>query len=259
MEWTTTVVEKLNATVLESLFENRIAAIRVPGFLDEAASRAAVGGIKRHGLHYYENVFPPIGRAGITQFEHRQDAASRARYFAAAPAANQTRQEMFAGSGDLVGQVMDALAGAWPAEVAVAREPGGEQYFAGLVRVIGEGLLHCDWAPHDAPSTLWSIGAVNAQITWNVFCQMPRDGGVTVVYNRPWTAAAESFHIPDSYGYSDALVEGCDQVRIEPSVGDLVLFNSRNFHRIESGAGDDRISVSSFIGRFPDSTLTLWS
>jgi hypothetical protein len=252
-------VDKLSARVLELLFENRIGAIQVPGFLDEATARAAVGGIKRHGLQYYEDVYPPIGRAGITQYEHRHDATSRERYFAAAPVADEARREMFAGGGDLVDLVLDALAAAWPAEVAVAREPGGEQYFAGLVRVIGEGLLHCDWAPQDAPAPRWSIGAVDAQLTWNVFCQMPCDGGVTVVYNRPWTAASEHFRVPGSYGYSAALVEDCEQVRIDPSVGDLVLFNSRNFHRIEAGAGDDRISVSSFVGRLPDSTLALWS
>ncbi len=259
MSWDLVTVDKLDQSLLEALFDNRIGAVRIPEFLDAPTARAAVDGIKRQGLEFYKDVDPPIGRIGITQFEHRRDAASRERYFALATASNDRRRQMFARSGDLVEMVLDAVSAVWPGDAGFAREPDGAMYFAGLVRVIGEGLLHCDWAPHDAPAPAWAIGTVDAQITWNIYCQMPGQGGATVVYNHPWTAATEAFQIPDSYGYQPVAVDGCAQVRIEPAERDLVFFNSRNLHRIERGTGAQRISASSFIGRGTDSRLVFWS
>ncbi|MFI6044218.1 hypothetical protein ACIA8C_21485 [Nocardia sp. NPDC051321] len=255
MMWNLVRAEKLDAELLKALLDNEIAAVSVPEFLSEQTCRDAVEGIERSGLDYYLNVEPPVGRIGITQYEHRRGEENRRAYLAAAPAANQRRRAVFAQSGDLLELVTDAIAAAWPGTVGLAYE-GDQQYFAGLVRVIRKGLLHCDWAPNDAPG--WAIGSVDAQITWNVFCQVPESGGVTNVYNRPWDPDAEQSLVPDSYAYDASLVDGCAHVRIEPSPGELVLFNSRNFHSIESSEGVERISVSSFVGRI-GSDLVLWS
>jgi hypothetical protein len=250
---------KLETNHLDALFDNDVGAVRIPGFLTDTARRAAVNGIYQQGLAYYRDVFPPIGRIGITQYEHRHGDDARREYFARAAEADADRRRMFSASGDLVDLVMAALSAAWPRTVAVASEPNGSRYFAGLVRVIGEALLHCDWARFDAPAPRWAIGAVNAQLTWNIYCQTRDSGGATFVYRRPWTPDAQQFQLPNSYGYDPGLIDGCDVLRIKPVNGDLVLFNSRNFHSIESGTGSDRISVSSFVGRFDDGSLVLWS
>jgi hypothetical protein len=253
--WNLERVEKLDAGLLKALLDNEIAAIAVPDFLSGQTCRAVVEGIGRYGLDYYRHVDPPVGRIGITQFEHQNGAEDRRAYFLAAQAADRRRRAVFSQSGDLLELVMDALAGAWPGAVGLAHE-GDQEYFAGLVRMIRKGLLHCDWAPHDAPG--WAIGAIEAQATWNIYCQVPESGGATYVYNRPWDPSAEQALLCDSYGYDESLVDGCARVRIEPSVGELVLFNSRNFHSIESSEGIERISVSSFVGR-AGSDLVLWS
>jgi len=257
MNWDLVTADKLTREQLDALFDDDIAAIQIPHFVDEHTRDAAVKGILARGFDYYRDVDPPIGRIGITQFEHRHDTSSRIEYFRLARAATAEREAMFDGSGDIVGLVIEALEAVWPGAVTLAGEPDGATYFAGLVRVITEGLLHCDWAPFDAPS--WAIGAVDAQITWNLYCQLPATGGTTVVYRRRWEPEAETQHIVDSYGYSEALVAGCPSVRIQPTPGSLVFFNSRNFHRIERSGGDLRISVSSFVGRFRDGRLALWS
>lgn len=257
MGWELHHVDKLDGEALHALLDNEIAGIVLTDFVDAATLHAAVAGIRRHGMEFYEAVDPPIGRIGITQFEHRHTPGSKAAYFAAAPAANQRRHEVFAGSGDLFTAVAEALGAAWPAAARLATEDDGSEYFAGLIRVIGQGLLHCDWAPHDAPG--WAIGAIDAQLTWNIYCQVPEQGGATAVYDRPWTDDAERMLIPGSYGYDEAVVSGRRCARIEPAPGELTLFNSRNFHAIEPSRGADRISVSSFAGRAPSGELLLWS
>jgi hypothetical protein len=176
-------------------------------------------------------------------------------YFSQAAAANKERGAIFTAECDPVTLVIEALRAVRPAELAM--ESDGSQYFAGLIRVINETLIHCDWAPFDAPS--WEIGKINAQITWNIYCQMPNLGGTITVYNRPWTPATQRFQIPGSYGYWEELVADCERIEIQPMVGDLLFFNSRNPHRVNGGAGAMRISVSSFVGRGDGESLVLWS
>lgn len=257
MAWEVVRTDKLDSELVVALLEDEVGGVVLPGFLDERSRSAAIDGIERTGMDYYANVDPPIGRIGITQYEHRDGEDAKRRYFVDAERANRVREQIFADSGDLLGLVIDALAQAWPGEVGIAREHDGREYFAGLVRVIREGLLHCDWAPHDAPG--WAIGEVDAQITWNIYCQLPDKGGATIVHHRAWQPEAEQWVVPGSYGYHDDLVAGVEQVRIDPAAGDLVFFNSRNFHRIEPSAGSERISVSSFVGRSATGDLVLWS
>jgi len=257
VSWDIVTTRVLDRGLIDALFDNKIAAIRIPAFLDEIRLFDIISDIKEGGLDYYKDVDPPIGKIGITQFEHRHGEANKAGYFEQAAKSNLRRRQVFARSGDPVELVIGELAAQWAGGVTIAEEPDGIKYFAGLVRVIGEGLVHCDWAPHDAPG--WLIGEVDAQITWNIYCQLPADGGTTYVYNRPWDESAEEFLIPDSYGYADGLVAACSRLAIVPSPGDLTFFNSRNFHRIERSTGIDRITVSSFVGRHPDGRLVLWS
>jgi hypothetical protein len=256
-DWELVQTDNLDCDLIEALFENRIGAVKIQKFLPQETVRAAVRGIQKHGFDFYENVEPPIGRIGITQFEHREHH-EREKYFAVAARANQRRRAVLHGSGDILQIVLDRIGHLWKRPVGIAVEADGREYFAGLTRIIGEALLHCDWAQHDAPG--WAISAVNSQITWNLFCSVPAEGGATVVHNQPWNLDAERFRLEGSYGYDGAVVAGCGSVRIEPAEAALVLFNSRNFHRVEAGSGDGpRITVSSFIGRLPSGDLVAWS
>ncbi|MFG1889105.1 hypothetical protein ACGFIR_14705 [Micromonospora sp. NPDC049051] len=257
-QWTLVETKELDEELIRLLFDNRIAAIRVPGFLSEGITRAVARAIQEQGFDYYEQVNPPIGRIGITQYEHRHESGRREKYFAQAAGATRRRRKLFQDGGDLLHLVLQQIGRAWSWPVGVARDTYGREYFAGLVRIIDEALLHCDWAPHDAPG--WSIGSIDAQLTWNIYCSTPERGGATVVYNRPWTEDAEQFLIEGTYGYESQVVAGVSSLHIEPREADLILFNSRNFHRVEAGSGmGDRISVSSFIGRTTNSDLVAWS
>jgi hypothetical protein len=251
-------VDKLDADLLDRLFDNAIGGVRIRGFISAELAAALVRAVDARGFDYYKDVDPPIGRIGITQYEHRADEAGRSDYFRLAAAASQRRRRMFASCEDPVELVLDHLAQAWPSSVSLATEDDGSVYFAGLVRMIGSALLHCDWARLDAPG--WRIGQVNAQITWNIYCSRADTGGDTLVYDRPWSPDAEDALIEGSYGYRPELVRDAAVVRFAPEPTDLVLFNSRNFHLVEAGSGGSpRITVSSFVGRMPDRSLVLWS
>src|SRR5207248_1392900 len=127
----------------------------------------------------------PIARIGITQYEHMTDPELKLDYFRKAPLANATRQEVFSSSGDLLARLILYLSEMWGPQVGIAvEEETGQQYFAGLVRVINVSLLHRDWAPKDARG--WSVGNISGQMSWNIYLQISERGGATIIYRRPW-------------------------------------------------------------------------
>lgn len=130
------------------------------------------------------------------------------------------------------------------------------KYFAGLIRHINVALLHLDFAQLDAPD--WKIGCCMEQLSWNLYIRVPKSGGECIVHNRQWCTNDEKYKLPNSYGYDPSLVENSQTKYIAPVLGDLVLFNSRNFHQVLPGQGE-RITMSSFIGRVPTGDLVFWS
>ena len=261
-DWRVVEGKEITRETLERLFRNEIAGFVLPGFISEELCRLAVKGVLAHGVDYYKDVYPKIGKVGITQFEYSRDLEQKMKYFAEVPRANSTRREMLKESGDLLPEVIQCLKEAWKGDVGIAVEDGvRKEYFGGLVRVLSTPLLlHYDWGPFDGPA--WTISQVSAQITWNIFLQTGSSGGATIVYHRPWkNESDETYVVPGSYEYDHSAVMEADSVRIAPRVGDLTIFNSRNFHEVEETRGGmGRITISSFIGLIEaQNRLVLWS
>ena len=258
-QWPVTLMKKDSLelpSLLQSVFRNEIAALVIKNFWSLERCRKAVEVIMGYGFDYYEGVYPPIGRIGITQFEHRFSNREKSSYFDKAPGANKTRSDLFIESGDPVKEVTNLLHCFTDTHVAV--ESTGEEYFAGLVRNIHEALLHLDFAPRDALG--WDISNILAQVSWNIVLQEAEKGGQTVVYKRPWMKSDEMRKVPESYGYEMELVRDRQEATIEGEAGDFVVFNSQNFHRVLPTEGQRlRLTVSSFIGLTGSGTLLLWS
>lgn len=234
------------------VLNNEIGALIIKDFWTKDQCAKAMSGITEHGFDFYENVEPPIGRIGITEFEL---AETKAHYFFKAPEANAIRKYIFRKSGDPVGEVIRLFNSFIETRIAV-EGPSGQTYFAGLVRNISEALLHLDFAPRDASS--WDISKILKQASWNLVLESAEQGGETIIHRHPWNTGDESQKIPGSYGYQPSVVSNCEQVAVQTGVGDLFFFNSQNFHQVLPVKGR-WTAVSSFIGLTPEDTLVLWS
>jgi len=257
--WDVLETTQLTRDTVAALFDNELCAVRIPGFAPPATCNLALRGIAAHGMEYYRNIQPPIGRIGITQYEHMNGPDEKRSYFSKTAAANATRKAIFSQSGDLLAGVIGVFQGAWRERVDIAVENTGEQYFAGLVRHIPIALLHRDWAPKDARG--WSVGNVSAQLTWNIYLQTSESGGGLVIYKRRYEESDECAKLaPDNCAFSAAMVKDCDLAEIRPEPGELLLFNARNYHEVRRTEGTTpRITTSSFIGRMPAGDLAFWS
>ncbi|MEG4503686.1 2OG-Fe(II) oxygenase [Microcoleus sp. F6_B4] len=254
-KWSTLEDSIFTAETLEALLRNDIPAIRISQFatVEECHKLAEVAELV--GFDFYENVEPPIGRIGITQFEFGN--SSKLGYFDAVHQADFRRQQIVSLSFDPLERLAMLLRQHTASKVGIAQE--NEQlgeYFAGLIRHINVALLHLDFAQLDAPD--WEIGHCVAQLAWNLYLKVPKHGGECVVYNRQWCVNDQQYKLPGSYSYDTNLVKNSQAKYITPVLGDLVLFNSRNFHQVLPGEGE-RITMSSFIGKMPKGNLVFWS
>lgn len=163
-------------------------------------------------------------------------------------------------------------------DVGMANEGLGKSYFSGILRSIRNSTpIHCDWSPYDNRTEDWIINRVTKQRVFNLYLT-PFKGGRMELHDVQWTPGALRFRDPESYGYSTAIVEGRRKVVLQPPVGDLYLFNSRNMHQVfpvEKEEDPDqeslvdgrrqRLALSSFFGVLPTENagekprLILWS
>lgn len=254
-KWATLDDSIFNNQTLEALFRNDIPAIRISQFATLEECQKLAQAAEFVGFDFYENVEPPIGRIGITQFEFGN--SRKLEYFAAVHQAASRRQQIVSLSFDPLERLAMLLRQHTSSKVGIAQENDNlGKYFAGLIRHINVALLHLDFSQLDAPD--WEIGHSVAQLAWNLYLKVPKHGGECVVHNRPWCVNDEQYKIPGSYSYDTNLVKDSEAKYITPVLGDLVLFNSRNFHQVLLGEGE-RITMSSFIGKMPKGNLVFWS
>ncbi|WP_431192335.1 hypothetical protein [Rhodopirellula bahusiensis] len=254
--WCDREIHQLTPESFLSLLNNEIPAIRIPKFADADECDLLAAGIEFFGFHYYKDVYPPIGRIGITQYEHGRNRNS---YFASVREASRKQREALADACDPIERMRQTLRRVFGGASHVAYESEMRcSYFAGLIRQINIALLHVDWASLSAPN--WEISKALSQLAWNLFVRVPENGGECVVHDRLWVPCHEEHLIPGSYGYDHKVVENSENVALNPEVGDVLLFNSQNFHQVNAGGNPgERLTISSFIGLMPNGRLVLWS
>jgi len=145
--WITQNDRALSKENLMALFENRIAAIRIPNFATESDCNELVKSANRVGFDFYENVYPKIGRIGITQFELKD---RKHEYFQNAPQAITKIQNITSNGFSPLNKLSELIRGKCGLESEIAKEEE-KTYFAGLTRHINKALLHIDFGPFDGP------------------------------------------------------------------------------------------------------------
>lgn len=257
--WVDMREHELSKDTLQALLANKVPAIRIKGFASAAECELFARTAKAGNMKYY-SVAKRIGYIGMAQYEYRW-GRPKGDYFADVPKAKADLQWVTERSFDPVQRVIERLKAVYDAPVGEASEAEYGSYFAGIIRSASEGVdLHADFAPFNSPA--YAIGKIDAQLGWNFFAEGLLSGGNTTVHNAPWTPEMKPGEIPKSYGLERDVVAGARAFTYEPTVGDVVIFNTRNPHEIGGGTtlpGRDRISIGSFIGRMPDRSLVMWA
>jgi hypothetical protein len=264
--WVSRDEPELTRETLDALFANRIPCIRVRGFATVAECRAFVAAMDAVGLNKAYQVASPSVRSvpryiGVPQFEYRKK--SKAAYFAEVESSYADQVKVFAHCGfDPVRRLIDRVHAVVPElPIGIAQEPGHGRYFAGIIRETTGGTnLHMDFARFSAPD--YAIGANSAQIATNFYASGTAAGGETTVYNHHFVPTVPAGTYYEISPLDPARVAASESYTFAPAAGDLVMFNSRNPHRVHFNPNNDgtrRMGIGSFIGRRPEGDLVLWS
>lgn len=257
--WATEVPSfELNRKSVNALLENRVPAIILSGFLFKADCDQLVHGLNHAGMSRYTHVTSKVLKFGPVQAECNS-AGKKEHYFELVryytPKVDHLFKEI---ENPPLEFLMKKFSELFQAEANLAHEPVFGDYFAGTFRNIqGPGFIHFDFAAEEAPG--WAISEIDAQLSWNLYLNDDFEDGELTVHETQWSTESETYKIPNCYSYSSgALLKRSKNIVYKPKQGDLVLFNSRNFHEIAAPSAP-RLTQSSFIGLRKNGSFWFWS
>lgn len=255
-DWNEQLVTSLDPNSFRMLLDNKVSSIRIPNFASYRECEDLVKSASKVGFSAYRDVVPKINKLGLTAFEY--DKISKEKYFEDRQAAVHTQYSVFEQSFDPLQRMHGLIRDRTNYFPRIAEEKGFGKYYAGLIRRIEEGtLLHIDYAPIE--QSHWNeITTVKHQLAWNLYLRVSNpDEGHTSIYNKLWDGQDEAYK-GDSYGYDPALVSGHRKAQFKPVTGDVVIFNTQNFHQVDPTEGE-RVTFTSAMGTLANNELIFWS
>ncbi|MEH1827044.1 MAG: hypothetical protein V7L22_17035 [Nostoc sp.] len=244
----------LTTESLKMLLEQRIPLIRLKEFATPQECEMLYAQSQLLNFNAYEDVSPKIEKIGITVFEYNN--IGKADYFKEVERATKLRNSITAASFDPLQRIMERFRECG-AKVRIASELSYGSYYAGLIRKIEHGTqIHIDFAPLEQSG--WEICTITAQLSWTLYLKLSDNNqGKTRIYDRRCKPEDEQYKL-DSYGYSDRVIADADTIAFQPYVGDVLLFNTSNFHYVEPMNGQ-RVAFTSMIGLLPNGEIIFWS
>jgi len=139
--------------------------------------------------------------------------------------------------------------------LAVAVEPDGRRYAAGVVRLHADGVstpVHNDHIARDAAGTGLLVAKVRSQFSCVVCLEECTRGGELLLYRRPWQPDDERFKSAGWLGYDEGVVAGAPSLTFKPQTGDVYVMNPTNYHAIAAVGGAERRTLGFFFGHLSD-------
>lgn len=249
--------EELVKQDLVDLAAGTLSAIRVKGFFSKKLCTEIMENLQTVELGEYDQqvVSPRIAKLGPAAFDYYIDGGIGEEYWDHRDQSNEVRSAL-AKEIDPLFLAMEKISDCWGADVRKA-SIDGRPLFSGMIREINEGArIHFDEIERELPNGLDDTPVV--QLAFNCHLEMPEKGGEATVFRRRWMPHDEDNR--DGYGYSYDLVKDQPYVSVRAEVGDAVIFDPRNYHRVEPNKSRGRrVTLSFFIGLTADGMLEIWS
>ncbi len=246
--------DRLKPEHISQLAAGLVAAVRVREFFTPAQCAQVMTALEGAKQGTYGSQGAPkilkIGPSAYDIFSRHEDA-----YWPEAARAGRLRSNLL-GGGDPFALAIRKVADMWGGPVRPARR-GGRDMFAGLIREINQGaIMHFDEIVCEMPGVIDEVPV--AQLAFNVHLSAPDEGGETHVFRKRWRPADERFK--DGYGYVPDVVGDEPRTAVRAEVGDAVLFDSRNYHMVETTRGRGRrVALAFFLGLTGTGELVTWS
>lgn len=246
--------------LLAGLAAGRYAAVRVPGFMAPERCAEVLGALEERAFDSYgkARVQPPVMRFGVGVSDHMADGGLADSYWQALTGHNEAWQGLGL-SFDPFLLCREGLGAHWPGGVTVGRR-GGRELGAGVAREPNQGFrVHFDDSLREYADDLLDVPLIG-QFAFNLYLSVPPAGGETVLWRHRWQPEDESYRLPASYGYDEAVVRGAESLEIAPRVGEALLIDPRYFHAVRpSSRGARRIALGFAVGLAASGQLLTWA
>ena len=105
----------------------------------------------------------------------------------------------------------------------------------------------------------YGISNLKNQLSAILYLQSPHHGGELTIYDKMWNKNDERMRRPE-FGYSLDLIKNVTQKKILPVTGNMIIFNPKLYHQVESVIGlKSRISLGFFFGEKSKNHFCSWT
>lgn len=243
---------EITSADIQALSQNRLAFLVIPSFVPLlTAERVSYKILTEKEVEEYRNAQGVVKVADqMALFETTGSVEEKKRYFANAALWNRQVRELFAPEISPLDKLIGMLSKntGRPAEFLQADEGS---CFAGLIRVLNKGALaHEDKLERDMKELSLKTRYCS-QLAFNVYLQMPLQGGDICVWDRSMETEEYNKAIGDSYGIDPEKL-GPPSASYRPKAGEGIFFNPRNLHAVKKcdDQWKQRITISCFVGQF---------
>lgn len=253
---------------LRNLFEDRVLALRVSNYCaPEVASKLSEWFTNQHNLPAYTH---EVYKDGILKQEYygvyryglpynktygtHPDSSIRQEYYQQAiPSIRSVRKACFPYLSPIDCFRLE-LDETWTTGAQIASYEG-RKMFVGVGRVMPADDSHIlQEKPHIdcLPQTIFQL---DGQFSANVYLQIPDSGGALELWDLPPISPTKIESLSEENNGRTQLPE---PIVIFPDEGELVLFNTRRLHAVQSFHKGMRVSIQCFIGYKKRAPLFLW-
>jgi hypothetical protein len=259
----------LEYSSLRKLFSNEILALRIPNYCqaDICNKIADILIAKQSDLECYHHEIKNgssikyldygVDRLGKSfNTTYFSDTKQRQEYYENALRIIRFIRNIVPGQLSPVDQFRLELDEVWPGEVGLGNFER-RKMFAGIPRVMSRpkdakpiaSQPHIDFLPK-------KYADIVGQYAMNIYIRVPEEGGDLELWDIPPLTHEESQKLEFCSDWRSQLPSS--QV-FSPSIGELIIFNSRCPHAVKMFGGGTRITLQSFIGLTITDRLLLWS
>ena len=252
--WTTQILKKTTNSTYTDLVSGKVPALIVPNVLSSSYCISLSRKILKTN---FIGISPGISKKiGTSLSSHIYE---KSKYFSNALVSNQTLKNLFSDNVSPIDVMQQTISKIFQKQLLPAFE-NEMIYSIAMIRIHEHGdSVHLHRDNSDFEMSEYGISNLKNQLSAILYLQSPLHGGELTIYDKMWNKNDERMRYPE-FGYSLDLIKNTTQKKILPVAGNMIIFNPKLYHQVESAIGiKSRISLGFFFGEMSKNYLCSWT
>ena len=252
--WTTQIVRKTRNSTYADLISGKIPALIVPNVLSNSFCVSLSKTILKINFMGSNPGIPK--KIGTSLSSHIYE---KSKYFSNSLLSNQTLKNQFLNNISPIDIMKQTISKIFQKQLFTAFE-NEMIYSIAMIRIHEDGdFVHLHRDNSNFEMSEYGISNLKNQLSAILYLQSPLHGGELTIYDKMWNKNDERMRCPE-FGYSSDLIKNVTQKKILPVTGNMIIFNPKLYHQVESVIGiKSRISLGFFFGEMSKNYLCSWT